>query len=59
MIISDMVFSSMMKIISDMILCVLLNCHIICPFPAAQIRFPAVPDLIQPRRRAAARKHKM
>ena len=29
-------------------LCVLLNYHITCPFPAAQIRFPAEvdPDLI-------------
>lgn len=31
----------MMKIISDMILCELLNYHIVCPFPAVQIRFPA------------------
>ncbi|MEI0548509.1 hypothetical protein R1N68_28200, partial [Klebsiella sp. 72742] len=59
MIISGMVLYLMVKIISDMILCVLLNYHISCPFSAAQIRFPAVPDLIQPRRRAAARKHKM
>ena len=38
----------MMKIISDMILCELLNYHIICPFPVVQIRFPAEvdPDLI-------------
>nr|QBQ68514.1 hypothetical protein [Klebsiella pneumoniae] len=38
----------MIKIISDMILCVLLNYHILCPFPAVQIRFPAEvdPDLI-------------
>lgn len=38
----------MIKIISDMNLCVLLNYHITCPFPAAQIRFPAEvdPDLI-------------
>ncbi|HFO5929136.1 TPA: hypothetical protein ACHKBA_005204, partial [Escherichia coli] len=31
----------MIKIMSDMNLCVLLNYHIACPFPAAQIRFPA------------------
>ncbi|EGD4805439.1 hypothetical protein DTZ04_24290 [Escherichia coli] len=43
----------MIKIISNMILCMLLNYHISCPFPAAQIRFPAVTDLLQPRRRAA------
>ncbi len=30
--------------ISDMILCKLLNYHIICPFPAVQIRFPAKPE---------------
>lgn len=30
-----------MKIISDMILCIFLNYHIICVFSAAQIRFPA------------------
>ncbi|HFO7130884.1 TPA: hypothetical protein ACHKV1_003676, partial [Escherichia coli] len=29
------------KIMSAMNLCVLLNYHITCPFPAAQIRFPA------------------
>ncbi|EDV0147788.1 hypothetical protein XL31_002791 [Salmonella enterica subsp. enterica] len=43
----------MMKIISDMILCIFLNYHIICVFSAAQIRFPAVQDLLQSRRRAA------
>ncbi|EBN4722026.1 hypothetical protein DTS60_21415 [Salmonella enterica] len=48
-----MVLFLMMKIISDMILCVLLNYHIICPFPAVQIRFPAVPDPLHPPRRAA------
>ncbi|OKU81085.1 hypothetical protein AWP48_04375 [Escherichia coli] len=32
------------EIISDMILCKLLNYHIICPFPAVQIRFPAKSD---------------
>lgn len=48
MIISGMVLYLMMKIISDMILCVLLNYHISYPFSAAQIRFPAEvdPDLI-------------
>ncbi|ECU9391534.1 TPA_asm: hypothetical protein GTH81_21580 [Salmonella enterica subsp. enterica serovar Typhimurium] len=49
----------MMKIISDMILCVLLNCHIICPFPAAQIRFPAVTDLLLPPHNATSRQHNM
>ncbi|EDH8330738.1 hypothetical protein CB723_19365 [Salmonella enterica subsp. enterica serovar Java] len=49
----------MMKIISDMILCVLLNCHIICPFPAAQIRFPAVTDLPLPPPNATSCKHNM
>ncbi|APW96075.1 hypothetical protein EF989_19880 [Salmonella enterica] len=49
----------MMKIISDMILCVLLNCHIICPFPAAQIRFPAVTDLPLPPHNATSRQHNM
>lgn len=34
-----------------MILCVLLNYHIICPFPAVQIRFPAVQDLPLPTQR--------
>lgn len=38
----------MTNIISNMILCELLNYHISCPFPAAQILFPAEvdPDLI-------------
>ncbi|EAZ3219142.1 hypothetical protein B7I37_17500 [Salmonella enterica] len=49
----------MMKIISDMILCVLLNCHIICPFPAAQIRFPAVPDHPLPPHNATSCQHNM
>nr|WP_172692547.1 hypothetical protein [Klebsiella pneumoniae] len=49
----------MMKIISDIILCELLDYHIACPFPAAQIRFLVVPDLPERLRRAAARKHKM
>lgn len=48
MIISDIVSLLMIEVISDMNLCVLLNYHIPCPFPAAQIRFPAEvdPDLI-------------
>ncbi|QTA24357.1 hypothetical protein FYK18_26440 (plasmid) [Escherichia albertii] len=43
-----MVLSLTMKIISGVILCVFLNYHITCPFPAAQIRFPAVTDLPLP-----------
>ncbi|EBY0416693.1 hypothetical protein DUQ67_18470 [Salmonella enterica subsp. enterica serovar Irumu] len=35
----------MMKITSNMILCELLNYHIICPFPVVQIRFPAKMDI--------------
>ncbi|EAA1587723.1 hypothetical protein FVA45_23090 [Escherichia coli] len=34
----------MTNITSGMILCVLLNYHIICVFSAAQIRFPAKPE---------------
>ncbi|EFJ86745.1 hypothetical protein HMPREF9536_02942 [Escherichia coli MS 84-1] len=34
----------MMKTISDMILYIFLNYHIICVFSAAQIRFPAKSD---------------
>ncbi|ECB2277036.1 hypothetical protein EVI07_19465 [Salmonella enterica subsp. enterica serovar Enteritidis] len=54
-----MVLFLMMKIISDMILCVLFNCHIICPFPAAQIRFPAETDPRILRCRPPARFHRM
>ncbi|HAG7538854.1 TPA: hypothetical protein HGS87_20500 [Escherichia coli] len=43
-----MVLFLMIKIIPDMILCVLLNYHITCPFPVVQIRFPAVQDLPLP-----------
>lgn len=50
---------SMIKIISDMILCVLLNYHIICPFPVVQIRFPAVTDLPPPPHSATPCKHNM
>ncbi|EAP1307831.1 hypothetical protein D5578_21000 [Salmonella enterica] len=49
----------MMKIISDMILCILLNYHIVCPFPAAQIRFPAVQDLPLPPHNATSCQHNM
>ncbi|EAB3882942.1 hypothetical protein D2B17_25485 [Salmonella enterica] len=49
----------MVKIISDMILCVLLNYHISCPFSAAQIRFPAVTDLPLPPHNATSRQHNM
>ena len=49
----------MIKIISDMILCMLLNYHISCPFPAAQIRFPAVTDLPLPPHSAISRQHNM
>ena len=59
MIISGMVLYLMVKIISDMILCVLLNYHISCPFSAAQIRFPAVPDPRILRCRPPARFHRM
>ncbi|BAG80336.1 hypothetical protein ECSE_P2-0009 (plasmid) [Escherichia coli SE11] len=34
----------MINIMSDMILCVLLNYHIFCIFSATQIRFLVVPD---------------
>ncbi|EDV5646791.1 hypothetical protein ZN41_001130 [Salmonella enterica subsp. enterica] len=49
----------MIKIISDMILCMFLNYHIICPFPAAQIRFPAVQDLPLPPHNVTSCKHNM
>ncbi|ECW0614069.1 hypothetical protein F3Q49_18380 [Salmonella enterica subsp. enterica serovar Typhimurium] len=49
----------MMKIISDMILCELLDYHITCPFPAAPIRFPAVTDLLLPPLNATSCKHNM
>ncbi|EFV9019168.1 hypothetical protein GFK46_11695 [Shigella sonnei] len=49
----------MMKIISGMILCELLNYHIICPFPAVQIRFPAVTDLPLPPHNATSCQHNM
>ncbi|OVX23713.1 hypothetical protein BME40_04865 [Klebsiella pneumoniae] len=49
----------MLTITFSMILCMWFDYHILCAFPAAQIRKVAVPDLIQPRRRAAAPEHKM
>ncbi|ATB16763.1 hypothetical protein DLU52_24805 [Escherichia coli] len=49
----------MMKITSDMILCIFLNYHIIYVFSAAQIRFPAVPDLLLPPHNATSRQHNM
>ncbi|HAJ3095223.1 TPA: hypothetical protein HMT89_19680 [Escherichia coli] len=54
-----MVLSLTMKIISSVILCVFLNYHITCPFPAAQIRFPAVTDLLLPPHNATSRQHNM
>ncbi|EDU4314439.1 hypothetical protein CRB45_003312 [Salmonella enterica subsp. enterica serovar Enteritidis] len=48
-----------MKIISDMILCVLLNYHIICPFPAVQIRFLVVQDLPLPPHNATSCQYNM
>lgn len=59
MIVSDIFSLLMIKIISDMNLCVLLNYHITCPFPAAQIRFPAVTDLPLPPHSAISRQHNM
>ncbi|WP_077123292.1 hypothetical protein [Shigella sonnei] len=49
----------MTKIISDMILCELLNYHIACSFPAVQIRFPAVQDLPLPPHNATSCQHNM
>ncbi|EAP1874480.1 hypothetical protein B0120_23815 [Salmonella enterica subsp. enterica serovar Typhimurium] len=49
----------MMKTISDMILYIFLNYHIICVFSAAQIRFPAVTDLPLPPHNATSRQHNM
>ncbi|MBM5754490.1 hypothetical protein D3M54_00740 [Klebsiella pneumoniae] len=37
----------MLNITFSMILCFWFNYHILCAFPAAQIRFLAVPDLFQ------------
>ncbi|EBI0682649.1 hypothetical protein FKP44_22460 [Salmonella enterica] len=49
----------MMKIISDIILYIIINYHIICVFSAAQIRFPAVTDLPLPPHNATSRQHNM
>ncbi|EBX9267565.1 hypothetical protein FPD94_24600 [Salmonella enterica subsp. enterica] len=49
----------MIKIISDMILYIFLNYHIICVFSAAQIRFPAVTDLLLPPHNATSCKYNM
>ncbi|HAH2830526.1 hypothetical protein APT14_22125 [Escherichia coli] len=49
----------MMKTISDMIIYIFLNYHIICVFSAAQIRFPAVTDLLLPPHNATSRQHNM
>ena len=40
-----MILLLMINIILSMILCMFINYHIYCGFPAAQIRFLAVPDL--------------
>ncbi|EFX9770688.1 hypothetical protein D4657_21745 [Shigella sonnei] len=49
----------MINIISDMILCVFFDYNIICPSPAAQIRFPAVQDLPLPPHNATSCQHNM
>ena len=49
----------MKNITFSMILCVWFDYHILCAFPAAQIRFLAVPDLPEPYRRSVAKKHNM
>ncbi|ECB7265154.1 hypothetical protein CA697_024795 (plasmid) [Escherichia coli] len=49
----------MMKTISDMILYIFLNYHIICVFSAAQIQFPAVTDLPLPPHNATSCQHNM
>ncbi|EAT4894077.1 hypothetical protein F9N87_21730 [Salmonella enterica] len=49
----------MRNIILSVILCVLLNYHIICVFPAAQIRKLPETDLPVSLRRSAVRKHNM
>ncbi|EFW3214823.1 hypothetical protein EBA45_00550 [Shigella sonnei] len=49
----------MINIISTMILFFLSYNHINCPFPAAQIRFPAVQDLPLPPHNATSRHHNM
>ncbi|KGT61547.1 hypothetical protein T643_A5550 [Klebsiella pneumoniae MRSN 1319] len=54
-----MILRLMINITFSMILFAWFDYHILCVFSATQIRKDAVPDLIQPRRRAAAQKHKM
>ena len=49
----------MINITFSMILCVWFDYHILCAFPAAQIRKVAVSDPPETHRRAAAQKHKM
>ncbi|HAD3581713.1 TPA_asm: hypothetical protein G1P65_20160 [Salmonella enterica subsp. enterica serovar Typhimurium] len=49
----------MINIISTMILYFLSYNHINCPFPAAQIRFPAETDLPLPPHNATSRHHNM
>ncbi|EDH0372569.1 hypothetical protein CAR33_23605 [Salmonella enterica subsp. enterica serovar Typhimurium] len=49
----------MINIISGMILCILLNYHIVCVFSAAQIRFLVVQDLLLPPHNATSRQHNM
>ncbi|HAE4776235.1 TPA: hypothetical protein MJA80_24715 [Klebsiella pneumoniae] len=49
----------MLNITFSMILCVWFDYHILCAFPAAQIRFLAVPDLLPLPGGAAAQKHKI
>ena len=54
-----MILLLMINIILSMILCMFINYHIYCGFPASQIRFLAVPDLPEPYRRSVAKKHNM
>ncbi|EDR8063842.1 hypothetical protein C1J86_004257 [Salmonella enterica subsp. enterica serovar Javiana] len=49
----------MINIISGMILCILLNYHIVCVFSAAQIRFLVVTDLPLSPHNATSCKHNM
>lgn len=49
----------MINIISGMILCILLNYHIVCVFSAAQIRFLVVTDLPLPPHSVTSRQHSM
>ncbi|EFB3068828.1 hypothetical protein FMP09_15865 [Escherichia coli] len=49
----------MINIMSDMILCVLLNYHIFCIFSATQIRFLVVQDLPLPPHNATSCQYNM